>query len=291
MNLISELHITPQDTLVSCGDLLDKGPFSHLVVSYLRTLGINGCKVVLVCGNHEERHARYRKAIATSPKEVSKFKNWQEMETITEQLSDKDIEFLDSAVLFHPLPEYNAVVVHGGILPDIERLPTPREFAALSRGERERLLRVLRVRYLTEKRTVDLVLEAKNIAGMDLEPEVGAHITLSAIMEAASSDVETTVTHKKVKPKWSFIPLGEEGPKDPFWADVYDGRFGRVYFGHSPYPELSEPKQFKHATGLDLGCVFGGRLCAAVLELGKEWKHVSVPAIKKYATSYWETDS
>ena len=64
--------------------------------------------------------------------------------------------------------------------------------------------------------------------------------------------------------KGSFVGLGDEKPNDPFWADVYDGRFGHVIFGHQPF--LEGVKFFPHATGIDTGAVFGGTLTALVYE-------------------------
>ena len=64
--------------------------------------------------------------------------------------------------------------------------------------------------------------------------------------------------------KGSFIGLGHEKSGDPFWADVYDGRFGHVIFGHQPF--LEGVKYFNHATGIDTGAVFGGSLTALIVE-------------------------
>ena len=50
-----------------------------------------------------------------------------------------------------------------------------------------------------------------------------------------------------------------------FWAEKYDGRFGHVIFGHEPYTTRTMPMLFPHATGIDMGCVFGGHLCAMVI--------------------------
>ena len=63
--------------------------------------------------------------------------------------------------------------------------------------------------------------------------------------------------------KGCFIGLGEEKPSDPYWADVYDGRFGHVIFGHQPF--IDGVKYFKHATGIDTGAVFGGTLTALIV--------------------------
>jgi len=87
-----------------------------------------------------------------------------------------------------------------------------------------------------------------------------------------------------VRPKGDFLALGQNRPGvDPFWADVYDGRFGHVFFGHQPFLDEGAPKLFPHATGLDLGAVFGGRLAAVVLEEGRAPRAVTVEATAKYA--------
>ena len=72
-----------------------------------------------------------------------------------------------------------------------------------------------------------------------------------------------------------FRPLGEEGPNDPFWSEVYDGRFGHVLFGHEPF--MDGPQVREHSTGLDTGCVFGGRLTGLVIESDGSRSFVSVP--------------
>lgn len=87
--------------------------------------------------------------------------------------------------------------------------------------------------------------------------------------------------------KGNMVSLGEEKPTDKFWADIYDGRFGKVMFGHQPYVDLDSPKMFPHAVGLDLGCVFGNKLAAAVIT-NSNIEYVTVQALAKYAKSYGE---
>jgi diadenosine tetraphosphatase ApaH/serine/threonine PP2A family protein phosphatase len=77
-----------------------------------------------------------------------------------------------------------------------------------------------------------------------------------------------------------MLPLGTQGPGDPFWTALYDGRFGRVVFGHEAF--LSGPQITDHAVGIDTGCVFGGSLTALVVEDGAE-SFVSVPAKQTWA--------
>ena len=90
-----------------------------------------------------------------------------------------------------------------------------------------------------------------------------------------------------VKPDGWMVPLGDETDADVYWAEVYDGRFGHVYYGHQPYYPDPAPREFSHATGIDLGCCFGGHLCAAVLTDGGR-EYVTVPARAKYASGLWD---
>lgn len=81
----------------------------------------------------------------------------------------------------------------------------------------------------------------------------------------------------------SFLRLGAEVPGDPNWCEIYDGRFGPIYFGHQPFLGHEEPVRFPHATALDLGCVYGGSLAAVVLEDGAEIGTIQVRAGRAYA--------
>jgi len=265
--------------VVFVGDLVDKGPDSCGVVAFARSLREQGVEVVLAQGNHEEKHARFRKAFAAAgEKGVQKFKGREEMQAITEGLSTEDVAFLDSAVPFHRIPEHNAVVVHGGILPIWEELD------ATDKGIVSRLLRV---RHVTGRPFTKLVVEYSGHDDFDFGDW---HLPDGSIINVPG--FKEQLIRRSVRPKGSFISLGQETNEDPFWADVYgtDGRgprFGHVYFGHSPFIG-SEPARFPHATGLDTGAVFGGSLTAAVLEVGQEPRFVSVPASGKFATSLWE---
>ncbi|MEL6753442.1 MAG: hypothetical protein AAFO57_05400, partial [Pseudomonadota bacterium] len=74
-----------------------------------------------------------------------------------------------------------------------------------------------------------------------------------------------------------FLAFGDEGPGDPFWAQIYDGRFGHVLFGHQPF--LGGPACYPHATGLDTACIHGGALTALVLPGEGAPRFESVPGI------------
>lgn len=237
-NLVDKLRVRTDDTLVFCGDLLDKGPYSAQVVHYVRGLVSQSVPVVLVKGNHEEKHERFRKHEArfVETGKENPIKNAPDLRSINEGLDADDVAFLEKAVMFHEMPEQNALVVHAGVPRWMKELP---DFASLSNKQRRRANELLRLRYHDDD----------------------GHM----------------------------IPLGDIDPSEhTFWADEYDGRFGHVFFGHEPFTG-KEPKLFKHATGLDTGCVFGGSLTAAVFEAGADgpwFKHE--PAVRKYSKEFGE---
>jgi hypothetical protein len=165
----------------------------------------------------------------------------------------------------HALPERGALVVHGGIPPLLESLESP---SKVTRGQ------LLRCRLVRGKPEVRLTVEYT----YDHEPGD----------EPDPSYLRRTITKRSIRPAGEFVPIGEEVPGDRFWAELYDGRFGHVYFGHSPFLQATEPVRFPHATALDLGAVHGGRLAAAVLEPGQEPLFATVPASRTYAAALWE---
>jgi hypothetical protein len=80
------------------------------------------------------------------------------------------------------------------------------------------------------------------------------------------------------------VPEERRGPV--FWADRYVGP-PHLVFGHNA---LEQPQIHAHATGIDTGCVYGGRLTAMVLREGERPPPpderrsvlVSVPARRVY---------
>jgi len=233
IQLIDELKPTKDDTLVFLGDLVDKGPDSAGVVRYVRTL-TEFTNVVLVKGNHEGKHQRWRKKASDGDLEGAlKMKRGDEIRTITDGLGEADIEFLDSAVLFHKQGGY--IFLHAGIPGDFDELPSLEEIPSLSSKVRKKLELLTFTRYIDQK-------------------------------------------------SGKMLALGEEKDGDPFWAEVYDGRFGRAVFGHQPWKD--GPARFSSAVGIDTGAVHGFGLTALVIEGGNE-SILTVPTTK-FAEFYTE---
>lgn len=86
-----------------------------------------------------------------------------------------------------------------------------------------------------------------------------------------------------VNPVGHIVALGTEQPADRFWAELYDGRVGTIFFGHQPY--LEGVHSYQYAYGMDTGCVFGGSLTAAVIT-DAEITWIQEPARQAYAQVY-----
>ena len=145
--LVDKLDVSVRDTVVFVGDLVDKGPDSVGVVRMVREMSERG-NVVLVEGNHEDTHRRYRKNIIERPEVGQKqHERKPELREITEQMSEEDVEFLESSVLFHRVPEHNLIVVHGGIPGTLTKIPeTHEDIPGMTSKERKRINLVKRTR-------------------------------------------------------------------------------------------------------------------------------------------------
>lgn len=228
--LMAKLAPTSGDVVVFLGDLIDRGPDSIGVVRAVRKMADTAAFVViLIEGNHEEQHRRYRRNLVLRPDVAAlQVAHNPELETLTRALTAEDVAFLDGAVPFFRLDEQDILAVHGGIPGDLLSFPENLAAAqALSGKERRAFSKILRTRFVAR--------------------DSGA-----------------------------FIRRGVEAEGDPFWAECYDGRFGHVLFGHTPYPD--GPARFPFATGLDTGAVYGGALTALTIGADGGWRFCSVQA-------------
>ena len=146
--MITLLNPSDKDTLVFAGDLVDRGPDSVGVIRYVRSLP----NAILVQGNHEDKHKRYRKALLVDSNRAHNMnkhsaKQGSPLEEITDSLSEEDVEWLDSAIPFYSVSEFNIKVVHGGVTPKMETFPeTLNDLARLSNRDKKRLHRTMYVR-------------------------------------------------------------------------------------------------------------------------------------------------
>ena len=149
--LLERLDPTTGDSIIFVGDLVDKGPESARVVRIVRNLSECGMfDVVLVEGNHEEKHRRFRKNRVLRPETAEKMaERSPDLAKITDELSQEDVDFLETAVFFHRVPEHNILVVHGGIPDDVLELPTEEEASTAGGKLKKMLTKTQRTRFLS----------------------------------------------------------------------------------------------------------------------------------------------
>ena len=228
--LLEKLDLKLGDTLVSLGDLVDKGPDPVGCVELMADMQRDApWATVLIEANHEDKHLRYQRHLIERPDVARQMANASSrLPALNEQLSRDGRAFLQSAKLFYRVPAHNVLCVHGGIPANFQTFPdSPDDLRALPKKEMQRLKQVLRTRFV--------------------DADTGA-----------------------------MLSLGKEKDGDPFWAEIYDGRFGHVVFGHQPF--FDGPAEFAHATGIDTGAVDGGALTALVLYPDRTREYVTVAA-------------
>jgi serine/threonine protein phosphatase 1 len=243
--LVQKLQLREDDVLVFVGDLLHKGPDSEGVFEYVLQLQ-NNYQVEFICGNHEEKHLRWlrgeqRRLLTGAP---NKMQHVEEYPAI--KITDAAWELMNRSYI---AKQYGSITaVHAGIPGNLRALEylTHDEWLKASSRSRDALGQIMRVRFLAGPGRTRINSKGK-------------------IKEIAEG---------------TMLALGENQPGDPYWADVYDGRFGNIVFGHNPFMQ-SEPKKFDHAYGIDLGCVHGGYLCALISE-GDSISHTVVQAERVY---------
>ena len=78
----------------------------------------------------------------------------------------------------------------------------------------------------------------------------------------------------------NFVALGKEDENSVFWADKYNGYFGKIIFGHHAIIS-NKPKEYTNAINVDTGCVFGGWLSCCIIYDGNI-TYKSIKASKAY---------
>jgi len=127
--LRNELQITKEDREISVGDILDRGPYSNEALTYARENNIE-----LVMGNHEHKYLRFSRheenKTLTGKKNPITFND--EKQTIYENFSSLDIEYLESAPFFLKID--NLTIIHAGITNKIDLTnATKKELESLTR--------------------------------------------------------------------------------------------------------------------------------------------------------------
>jgi hypothetical protein len=111
-DLLARCGHTESDRVVFVGDLVAKGPDSAGVIELCLKIGARS-----VLGNHDAGVLRWFRARAAGerlpelkPSHVS----------VVETLRPRHVAYLESLPLWIALPEYGALVVHAGLVPDVK---------------------------------------------------------------------------------------------------------------------------------------------------------------------------
>jgi hypothetical protein len=150
--LVAKLALGAGGRLVFVGDLVDKGPDPAGVVRFVRQLSETApYEVILIEGNHEDRHRRYHINTAKRPKVAREMAaDAPELPALDAELSEADRAFLATAIPFLHLPEWGALVVHGGIPGSQRSFPETVDLANRWHGRRAKAFRkILRTRYVS----------------------------------------------------------------------------------------------------------------------------------------------
>lgn len=243
--LLDACKLQAGDRIIFVGDLVHKGPDDNGVFTIVTNLmSNNDYEIVLVDGNHEEKHARWMRheAVREATGKTNPTSNLNNILSSHPQMSEGTRRLLTSNDLWYlyyrfPIKGKMYIVVHGG-MPGPQVIPTLPEPKFFTRTQllgtrpsraREKLKMMYRTRYL---------------------------------------NVYTG----------RMIPLGAEKPEHLWWSEIYDGRFGTCVYGHQPF---SEPKRDEHAIAIDTGCCYGHKLTALILGDGQE-RFLSVSAREQY---------
>ncbi len=150
IKLINKINLKIDDNIIFVGDLVDKGPDSAGVVYYVRKLS-EEYNVVVVEGNHEDKHKRWRKHIDNNRNETAnKMKGSEEISQIQSELSSYDLEFMNTFVPFHRFKNY--LVVHGGIPGDMKEFPeTPEDLSKLNSKKRKKFKLTTMCRFINRE--------------------------------------------------------------------------------------------------------------------------------------------
>ena len=113
LELLRLVDPTPADHVIFLGDYVDRGVDSAKCVDLVRAREqVQGCCAGIL-GNHEDTHLRNKK------KGTSKDKLPPHHVYTIEKLEDKHWQYMWSLPLMIHLPEFNSVVIHSGVWPDI----------------------------------------------------------------------------------------------------------------------------------------------------------------------------
>ena len=128
-----------------------------------------------------------------------------------------------------------------------------------------------------------LVVHAGLVPGLSLEQQSVRDMTHMRDVVEEEEDGDDDVCYRALESPtgqpWAECWSGDGHRKFVSDLGIEGGSLLHVYFGHDAKRGL---QQYRHATGLDTGCLYGGELTAAILKVGEPTRMVSVKAKQQY---------
>lgn len=288
--LWTQVRPSKADKVIFIGDLIDKGPHSNEVVTFVREKEEDGYDIILIKGNHEDKH----------------LENWAKGKDTEVEVTEDNIEFLRSAIPHYKFRSGGKLFscVHGGFYPahnkplmdNAELKKVWREYLELKtewdiakgkvqqlKDENKRLSQLKKFERTPEDKEKMKTIQAEIKAAEQVRNEKKQALKeISSVVKSLKGFFITRYvdemgnnipTVKNEKGEW--VPERE----GTYWADLYEGQHGTTFYGHESFPEVNEGK---HSYGLDTGAVYGGKLTAAIVQNG-DIQFSSANAEKAYA--------
>lgn len=147
--LLEKCNLEEQDTVISLGDILHKGPSGGDCVRIIKDLP---CNSIFVVGNHTDKHIRWYDKTPEQRLQMT----WTE-DFELEHLTSSEIEWLRNGYLYYSfeINDQKYLCIHAGIGPEhttqqmqvLEQMLW-RDMLKLTSGRRKSLEKLLRLRYI-----------------------------------------------------------------------------------------------------------------------------------------------
>ena len=246
--LVAILKPSSTDTLVFTGDLIDRGPDDSGVVKFLIETQ-SKCHLRCVLGNHDEKFFRWLDYKEKASIIVNPVKPPEDSnwERLHKELNQDELNWMRNQMeIIIHLPNVDTTIVHAGI---------PAHF--------------------TRHVPTDEVFNPITIKN---------YTWLRNTATPKQRDLyKQLLFTRRVSSSGYPITLEKQTDKDAVWADLYHGEYGRVVFGHAANPNIVD---YRYATAIDTGCVYGGYLTAIILiDRNTAPYFIQTKAHKSYVTS------
>lgn len=110
LDLLEAANYSDNDRVIFVGDLVDRGPDNDKCLDLAINIQKKQKCFSSILGNHEEKHLKYLNGSVKNTNRIHQF--------TASQLTNEHFEWIKTLPCYIKLPEYNALVVHAGLMPN-----------------------------------------------------------------------------------------------------------------------------------------------------------------------------